>query len=110
MRPNEMLKKWWVSTQIFCIHSMDFKKVSAEKTGLPFPRLDIVYNWNNEYMQVKHGMKFPNNIQISDISWNDKLINDDFWKIVSWFTNYSLSSKGHNSHKNEGIKISCQYA
>ena len=23
---------------------------------------------------------------------------------------YSLSSKGHNSHKNEGIKISCQYA
>ena len=23
---------------------------------------------------------------------------------------YFLSSKGHNSHKNEGIEISCRYA
>ena len=29
-------------------------------------------------MPVKHGMKSPKNIQISEISSNDKLINDDF--------------------------------
>ena len=34
----------------------------------PFPRLEIVYNSKNDYMAVKHGMKSPKNIQISEIS------------------------------------------
>ena len=38
--------------------------------------------------------------------WNIDVKNLD-WKLIY---EYSLSSKGHNSHKNEGIKISCQYA
>ena len=82
----------FISLPLYHIH----RKICACKLNNYFLALNI---------QVRPNMSGPTSLAVISFikNWQTKLR-----LLVDLRT--SLSSKGHNSHKNEGIKISCQYA